>query len=282
MKCHKDTIRLRRTQNEMPQKAIGFLCDLLCVLVSSWRDSFTIAGYYLCLVVCGLVILFYGCSETSVTVKDPPPSLACPDSVIIRTGEATFYTFADGTGNCGFDATPADLMIGAMNEVDYDNSNICGSCVSLTGPNGQINIRIVDRCPGCPLGGIDLSPYAFSFIADTSRGRVPITWHLIPCDISTPVQYHFKEGSNQWWTAVQVRNHRYPIAKFEYMTNAGTFKEVNRVQYNYFVEPGGMGPGSYTFRITDIYGHVLTDYGIPHTENGTVAGAGQFPVCSNN
>src|SRR5688572_22311008 len=33
----------------------------------------------------------------------------------IHTGEATYYTEADGGGNCSFDPTPQDLMVGAMN-----------------------------------------------------------------------------------------------------------------------------------------------------------------------
>src|SRR5262245_49529075 len=106
-----------------------------------------------------LFLLAAGCSETAVTVKDPPAAAACPDSQTVQTGEATFYTWADGTGNCGYDATPFDLMVGAMNEADYANSAVCGSCVVVDGPRGQIRIRIVDRCPGCPSGGIDLSPY---------------------------------------------------------------------------------------------------------------------------
>lgn len=196
---------------------------------------------------------------------------------IIHTGGGTYYTFADGGGNCMFDPTPEDLMVGAMNEIEYANSAICGSCATVTGPNGTINIRIVDRCPECPLGWIDLSPLAFSLIADFELGRAPITWHLRPCDVSGPIAYHFKDGSNQWWTAVQVRNHRNPIAKFEYMVSPGVFKTVTRSQYNYFVEPAGMGPGPFTFRVTDVFGNVLTDGGIIHVENGTLQGAGQFP-----
>jgi expansin (peptidoglycan-binding protein) len=205
----------------------------------------------------------------------------CPTEPVISAGEATYYTFADGTGNCLFDATPFDLMIGAMNDTDYANSAVCGECVSLTGPDGTIMIRIVDRCPECAVGDIDLSPEAFSLIADLSRGRVPITWHVVPCDVTGPIEYHFKDGSNQWWTAVQIRNHRHAIAGLEYLDGQGTFVPVNRVQYNYFVEPAGMGPGPYTFRVTDIYGHVLVDSGVPHIENGSVAGHAQFPECDS-
>src|SRR5262249_35556891 len=62
-----------------------------------------------------------------------------------RTGEATYYDFADGSGNCSFDPSPNDLMIGAMNHVDYAGSAACGACVRLAGPNGGITIRVVDQ-----------------------------------------------------------------------------------------------------------------------------------------
>lgn len=39
-----------------------------------------------------------------------------------------------------------------------------------------------------------------------------------------------------------------------------------------------MGVGPYTFRVTDSYGSVLTDSGIPHVEDGTIDGAAQFPA----
>jgi expansin (peptidoglycan-binding protein) len=206
----------------------------------------------------------------------------CPAVPVIHTGEATFYTFASGAGACMFDSTPNDLMVGAMNAIDYGNSVVCGECVSLTGPNATIVIRIVDGCPGCSQGGIDLSPLAFSIIADTALGRVPITWHVVPCGVTGLIQYHFKDGSNQWWTAVQIRNHRNPILSLEYLNQQHTYTLVNRVMYNYFVEPTGMGPGPYSFRVTDVYGHVLYDDGIPHMENSSVAGHAQFPSCDDS
>jgi len=45
------------------------------------------------------------------------------------------------------------------------------------------------------------------------------------------------------------------------------------------VEPAGMGPGPYTFRVTDVYDNVITDTGIPHQEAQEVPGASQFPAC---
>ena len=193
------------------------------------------------------------------------------------TGEGTYYNEADGGGNCTFDPIPGDLMVGAMNETQYANADLCGAYVALTGPKGTINVRIVDRCPECKPGDIDLSPQAFDRIAERIQGRVPISWHVISPSLAGNIAYRFKEGSNQWWTAVQIRNHRNPIAKLEYRNSAGQWVSVARERYNYFVEPAGMGPGPYNFRVTDVYGNVLLDSGIAHMEAGVVQGAGQFP-----
>ncbi|HEU5099774.1 MAG TPA: expansin EXLX1 family cellulose-binding protein [Roseiflexaceae bacterium] len=198
----------------------------------------------------------------------------------VHTGEATYYNEADGGGNCSFDRTPQDLMVGAMNQTDYANAAICGAYVELTGPNGTITIRIVDRCPECPAGNIDLSPLAFSKIAELVDGRVPISWRIVSPDIDGPIRYQFKEGSSQWWTAVQIRNHRNPVAKLEFLDTNGQFVAMERQEWNYFLPPGsnqGLGPGPYTFRVTDSYGNVLTDTGIALNVAGEIAGGGQFP-----
>lgn len=195
------------------------------------------------------------------------------------TGEATYYDFADGSGNCGFPATPEDLMVGAMNHTDYAASAACGTCVRIAGPLGDVDVRIVDRCPECPAGDIDLSPEAFARIADLAQGRVAIEWRYIACPVMGPIVYHFKEGSNPWWTAVQIRNHRYAVASLAYRNGQGDFIDVVRLDYNFFVQETGMGPGPYAFRVTDAHGATLEDSGIAHVESGDVPGAGQFPQC---
>lgn len=195
----------------------------------------------------------------------------------VHTGEGTYYN-ATGAGNCSFDPSPQDLMVAALNQVDYADSALCGAFIQVVGPLGPVIVRVVDQCPGCPEGDVDLSQEAFALIAPLSAGRVPITWQLLSPQLDSPIVYHFKDGSNQWWTAVQIRNHRNPILKLEYLDNSGNFQEVPRLSYNYFVEASGMGPGPYTFRVTDILGNTLTDSGIPHVENGDVNGSGQFPA----
>jgi expansin len=191
------------------------------------------------------------------------------------SGKATYYA-ATGAGACSFPATPNDLMVGAMNQTDYLGSQVCGECVSVTGPKGTILIRIVDLCPGCSKGHIDLSQQAFAKIADVSLGVVQITWKVVACPVPGPIVYHFKDGSNQWWTAIQLRSTRYPITSLEAKTGA-SFAALARQSYNYFVAASGLGTGPYTLRVTDVLGHVLTDSGIPFKADTDAPGAAQFP-----
>ncbi|NVB38534.1 hypothetical protein G6O69_11895 [Pseudenhygromyxa sp. WMMC2535] len=169
-------------------------------------------------------------------------------------------------------------MVGAMNAADYAGSAVCGSCVRIDGPEGTVEVRIVDQCPECAPGDIDLSPEAFQALAPLEHGRVPISWTYIPCAVDGPITYHFKDGSNPWWTAVQLRNHRHAIASFEFL-DEDTWVEVPRLDYNYFVYDSGMGEGPFSFRVTDVTGEVLEDSGLPLLDDGDVDGQAQFPAC---
>jgi expansin (peptidoglycan-binding protein) len=190
------------------------------------------------------------------------------------SGRATFYA-ATGAGNCSFDAT-GDLMVAAMNQTDYENSQACGAHLSVTGPNGTVTVRVVDRCPECPPGAIDLSKQAFARIAPVSAGRVPITWHLLsPAGLGS-VSYRYKTGSSQYWCAIQVLNHRNPVRALQVKTG-GKWVSLDREDYNYFVSAGGSGCGG-TIRVSDIYGNQITATGITIAPDQIQPGKSQFPA----
>ncbi len=194
-----------------------------------------------------------------------------------HTGEATYYD-ADGTGNCSFAADPG--FVAALNDPDYESAAWCGACAAVDGPNGSIVVHIVDRCPECASGDLDLSPNAFEAIAPLEQGRVPITWKWAACDVEGPISYHFKEGSNPYWSAIQVRNHRYAIATLEAVDPAsGEYVQLARQDYNFFLWESGLGEGPYTLRTTDVYGNILEDEGVAFIEAGDSAGAAQLPIC---
>ena len=105
--------------------------------------------------------------------------------------------------------------------------------------------------------------------------RVQTRWRLVSCAVQGPVRYRIKEGSSADWTAIQVRNHLLPIKKLEW-EKSGTWVEVTRQPYNYFVEPSGMGAGPIRVRVTATDGQQLEDT-LPQVIQATIViGAAQF------
>jgi expansin len=176
-------------------------------------------------------------------------------------GKATFYDAGDGNGACLF-GPARDLMIGAMNETDYESSKACGAYVQVRAANGaSVTVRITNLCPlPCARGQIDLSPQAFAKLADPKLGEIPITWKLLSPGTSDRISIRYKTGSSQWWCGIQVIDHRNPVALLEIRTGNG-WRQLARADYNYFLSPRGDGCGG-AIRITDIYGEQLTVNGI--------------------
>ncbi len=188
-------------------------------------------------------------------------------------GVATFYG-ADGGGACLYDHPSGDLMVAAMNHTDYETSRACGARVQVRSASGTtISVRIVDECPECAVGQLDLSREAFARLADPTLGRIPITWTLLSPDLG-PLSIRYKAGSSRYWCGIQVIDHRNPVARLEVSVN-GTFKALERTSYNYFLSPDGSGCGS-SIRITDIYGESVTVPALPVRPDATQKTAVQF------
>lgn len=198
----------------------------------------------------------------------------------IHTGDGTFYGGGYVGGCAMLDPVSRDYWIVAMNLADYNDAQLAGAYLEVTGELGTINMLVTDLLPEGKKGDLDLYTDAFPLIAPVEKGRVPVSWKIIPLDTAenAPVCYKYKEGTTEFWCGVQVRNHRYPITKLEYLGENGEFIEIKRRPYNYF-ESADMGSGPFTFRITDIYGQVVIDRDIPLSYDDTeiIPGHVQFP-----
>lgn len=198
----------------------------------------------------------------------------------VHTGDGTFYGGGYEGGCAMLDPVSRDYWIVAMNLEDYNDAQLAGAYIEVTGELGTINMLVTDLLPEGKKGDLDLYTDAFPLIAPVEKGRVPVSWKIIPLDSAenAPVSYKYKEGTTEYWCGIQVRNHRYPITKLEYLGENGEFIEIKRRPYNYF-ESDGMGKGPFTFRITDIYGQVIIDENIPLSYDDTeiIQGHVQFP-----
>ncbi|MBR6580000.1 MAG: hypothetical protein IKK66_01725 [Ruminococcus sp.] len=198
----------------------------------------------------------------------------------IHTGDGTYYGGGYVGGCAMLDPVSTDYWIVAMNLADYNDAQLAGAYLEVTGELGTINMLVTDLLPEGKKGDLDLYVDAFPLIAPQEKGRVPVSWKIVPLDTAenAPVCYKWKEGTTEFWCGVQVRNHRYPITKLEYLNENGEFVEIKRRPYNYF-ESMEMGKGPFTFRITDIYGQVIIDENIPLSTDDSVIIEGhvQFP-----
>ncbi len=222
-----------------------------------------------------------GSSNTEEPVTEYPIDESCilEPKGTIHTGEGTFYGGGYVGGCAMLDPVSTDYWIVAMNLEDYADARLAGAYLEVTGELGTINMLVTDLLPEGKKGDLDLYVDAFPLIAPVEKGRVPVSWKIVPLDIAdkVPVSYRFKEGSSEFWCGVQLLDHRYPIAKLEYLNDDGEFVEIERRRYNYF-ESMEMGPGPFTFRATDIYGQVIVDRDIPLVLDEKIEGKSQFPV----
>jgi expansin (peptidoglycan-binding protein) len=180
------------------------------------------------------------------------------------SGEATHYELASGgMGNCSYPSPPAGQLYVALSPSEYGGSAACGSYLQVTGPDGSVTVEVVDQCPECQAGHIDLSEQAFAEIAPLSAGLVPVTYHTIvdpplPASLSMLV----KAGSSAYYLALLPVNNGDPLATMAVSQGSGGWQELSRTTYGYWLASSGAGPGPFSVRLTDSLGHQATVHGI--------------------
>lgn len=142
-------------------------------------------------------------------------------------GDVTTYgtpsdpEFSQG-GACNYGSTGV-LYYAAINvhqvpgdfKGDWQNGKACGRCakVKVQARDGSVRttvVRIMDRCADSDCG-IDLGGAAAKIIMGNEIGRYTGEWEWVSCEnaegvFDGPASLYIKEGSNEWWSAAQLRN----------------------------------------------------------------------------
>ncbi|CAG8570613.1 12546_t:CDS:2 [Cetraspora pellucida] len=98
--------------------------------------------------------------------------IGAPGLNMSGSGDGTYYDPGVGIGSCGMQNYDSEL-VAAMNAPQYGiysdpaDSPVCGKCIQITGPKGTVKVKIVDKCPVCKSGDIDMSSTAFKVSYDT-------------------------------------------------------------------------------------------------------------------
>ncbi|OWZ26612.1 B2-aldehyde-forming enzyme [Cryptococcus neoformans var. grubii Br795] len=105
------------------------------------------------------------------------------------TGVGTFYY--TGLGACGLNSQDGDYMV-ALNSAQYGSGYPGPQCFKhITIQMGSTTIggvEILDECPTCDYGSLDLSPGLFTQFAGYDAGTIHITWWFdddAPAETST-------------------------------------------------------------------------------------------------
>ena len=187
---------------------------------------------------------------------------------------ATHYVL-QGLPNCSYPSPPSDGRYVALPPGDYASAAACGGYLEVTGSHGSVRVKVIDQCPDCAAGHIDLSETAFAALAPLSAGLISVSYSpLADPLLPGPVSVEVKQGSSRYWLALLADNTGNPLAAVQVRTSSG-WLSLARASYDYWIASSGAGAGPFTVRLTDIEGHQVTVSGITLSP-GTVQSTGTW------
>ena len=83
--------------------------------------------------------------------------------------------FDVGLGACGKTNVATDLVV-ALSPADYGGGEGCGKTIAIKYAGKTANAEVVDKCPGCPIGGLDASKGLFETFATVDKGVIYVDW----------------------------------------------------------------------------------------------------------
>ncbi|MFY1690442.1 expansin EXLX1 family cellulose-binding protein [Plantactinospora sp. WMMB782] len=216
----------------------------------------------------------------------PVQGMTPPSGTTVYKGKASHYDGGNSGGNCSLPGPPANRLYAALGSAQYAGSAACGSFLDVTGPRGTVRVMVLDRCAGCANNKIDLSRQAFAKIADLSQGIVPVRYRaVVDPPLPGPLTFRLKGGVSQYWFAVQVGQHGNPVRSVAARRAGSSWRVAKRGSDNYWVVDGGLGPGPYSIRVVDVYGHQAVATGIRlaprQVQRGTVRMYGSGPAAGS-
>ncbi|ETS73272.1 hypothetical protein PFICI_14877 [Pestalotiopsis fici W106-1] len=208
-------------------------------------------------------------------------SPAAPISPRAVTGTSTFYGGNLSGGTCSFTtmgSLPSGIYGTAFSGSSWNSAANCGACLDVTGPNGKtIRVMVVDKCPECETGHLDLFQDAFAKIGDISAGKIATSYTPVACGISSAFKLHNKSGTSKYWFSMQVVNHNQPISKLEVSTDGGsTWKSTTRQDYNFFENSSGFGTDTVDVRVTSTNGKSITVKSVSVASDSSVTAGSNF------
>lgn len=206
------------------------------------------------------------CAVARLPALQPPASgqAGPPLANTVTRGRTYFYNPGSGDGSCSFGRLPADGLYVSLGAEQYAAGSACGSYLDITGPDGTVRAEVVDNCPGCSHGGIDMSQAAFARVADMAQGTVLVSYRLARDPrLPGPLALRVARAASARWLALQVINHGNPLAAVDVRAaHRPGWRRLALSPDDYWVASAGAGAGPFRVRVTDIFGHRVVLSGI--------------------
>jgi expansin len=199
----------------------------------------------------------------SLAALAEPAGLAVPAARAgTVSGIATHYVLT-GLPNCSYPSQPSDQLFVALSPSEYNAAGGCGGYLEVTGPDGSVRVKVIDQCPECATGHLDLSEPAFAKLSPLGAGLIKVSYtYLTDPALPGPITMVVKSGSSQYWLALLADNTGNPLTSVQVRNSSGSWISMARADYNYWIAQGGAGSGPFTVRLTDAAGNRATVSGI--------------------
>ncbi|KAE8994102.1 hypothetical protein PR002_g20046 [Phytophthora rubi] len=202
------------------------------------------------------------------------------------TGDGTAYTLGQtSAGNCNMMSALnfATNDYAALNDKQWDGLQNCGRCAEVSCADDRcadqsksVVVQILDRCPECAYGDLDLSPTVFTALTGSTPARYTVKWKFVDCPVSGNVNYCLKGGSNNFWTAVQPTNVATGVKSLQIN---GQDTTMLGSAYYYLLDGASQTQtdlSSVTISMTDVNGNSIEDT-VSLTADSCTEGSNQFP-----
>jgi expansin len=187
---------------------------------------------------------------------------SCAMTAASRTGpaagEALFYNPVQAEDRCSIEPLARDGLYASLPAGQYQGGAVCGAYLDVAGPRGSVRAEIVDMCPGCASGQLDLSTAAFAAIQSSSQGTARVSYQLArdPA-LPGPLAVRVGPGSNAGTLAIQILNHGNPLSAVQVNGRALSLRPDG-----YWIAGNGAGTGPFTVRVADADGNNVVLTGI--------------------
>ncbi|KAG6616050.1 Carbohydrate-binding protein [Phytophthora cinnamomi] len=220
--------------------------------------------------------------QIALLVAAALPAMALAGSDSYFTGDGTSYTLGQvSAGNCNFMYDPGvGDNYAALNSAQWDSTLNCGRCAEVScadsrcsDTSSSVTVYIVDKCPECSQGDLDLSPTVFKQLTGSDPSRYSIKWKFVDCPVSGNIEYCAKSGSSSSWLAVQPANFANGVASMKIANQDVTMVD----SCYYFLLSGGsnVDMSAVDIELTSISGETITET-LSLTADNCTAGSSNF------